>query len=472
METTILRAIVRAPQVAEIVKLLTGPALDELCDQPSVSSTLDAFQICIKKLVLPSIRKEWTALQEVLQSLDQIPPTPNGAFHLLLQLGKVCERTELCHKLLSLPSTERDPRQRDRVARRLSVRLYIPNESEYARTKLRRWVDELNDPHQQLQLGSLGNLTILADNYLEQLDPAYIYPRLRSVYKACSEARVKGSYGSVAEVESMPTRRHFAMKTFQDVYFSRNWDEIRDELVILQVCNHKNLLHIVDAFTTKDTEMNLVFGPWAPYSLHKLLYSPNKEREKQCSWFRPNNAESTAIIFRLMYGLADGLQFLHDISIKHKDIKPSNILLYLEGDSDNIRPILADVGKSKVSRDDATTLYTDSTRMFLAPEQVDKQKSTLQADVWQLGCCFASLLALACGGTEATHSLRNSVIDPPGTQGVYSIDYKSFMAELNRICGGVQHISKALVIVKSMLAMESESRPSIHQVFGQFSTLV
>lgn len=104
--------------------------------------------------------------------------------------------------------------------------------------------------------------------------------------------------------------------------------------------------------------------------------------------------------------------------------------------------------------------------MSLAPEQVRKEQSTLQADIWQLGCCFALLLALACGGTRAAHSLRHSIIDPPKTQGCFGIDGGNFLAELDNICGSAQHLSKALEIVKSMLIEEPESRSNIHKIFA------
>ena len=270
----------------------------------------------------------------------------------------------------------------------------------------------------------------------------------------------------------MLTGRHFALKTFRDVFFEEDWETHRDELVILQACNHPNLLHVVDAFKTGDTQLHFVTEPWAPYTLFKFLYSFDQEREKRCSWFKPNNAQSTAIIFRLMYGLADGLQFLHKMSIKHKDIKPTNILLYREN-SEEIQPILADVGKSKVSREGATTRYTDSSYMFLAPEQVAEVMSTLQADIWQLGCCFALLLALMCGGKDATHSLRHSIFDPPDkTHCCFGIDHEIFLAQLDNICGRVQNLSEALAIVKSMLVKEPESRPDIHAICARLHALV
>jgi len=98
-----------------------------------------------------------------------------------------------------------------------------------------------------------------------------------------------------------------------------------------------------------------------------------------------------------MYELADAVTYLHANQIKHKDIKPENILLYREGNVAEITPLITDFGVSKVFSKDALTNYTDSTRSYLAPEQLHKESSTLKADIWQLGCSFAYLLALVAG---------------------------------------------------------------------------
>ncbi|KAI0441077.1 kinase-like domain-containing protein [Xylaria telfairii] len=472
MEIPIL-LITQIPKVQRVLDLLASEKLDQLCSQPHISDIIQALQARIKKLELPLIREEWAELKRELLSPSA---TPDAASRLLLWLGKVCVRTQLCHDLLSLPSTSKDHRECDRSARRLSVQLHIPGESKYVETKFKRWANESHNLQDLLRPGLSEDVTKLVGLYLQQLMPTYIhaYPKFpTSVYKICREITAKGSFGSVTKVESRLTRRHFAMKTFRDIYFPKKWETLRDEMVILQVCCHPNLLRIVDAFKTGDTALHFVTEPWAPYTLFQFLYSPDNEREKRCRWFKPNDPDSTAIIFRLMYGLADGLQFLHTISIKHKDIKPSNILLYLETDPRKIKPILADVGKSKVWYEGATTRHTDSTRMFLAPEQVCKKQSTLQADIWQLGCCFASLLAFACGGDNAAHSLRNTCLDPPSqTHGCFGIDREHFLVELDKICGSTQRVSKALEIVKSMLVEEPESRSDIHEIFARLGRLV
>jgi serine/threonine protein kinase len=315
-------------------------------------------------------------------------------------------------------------------------------------------------------------LQIFVDDFSKQFTQRYLHvypedPPYR--YMSCEPGH--GSYGTVTKVQSTLTNREFALKTFGKVFFPPDEERILDELAILEVCDHPNLLRLIDAYKIKDdrTKIHFVIEPWAPYTLDKFLYTTEDQRARECSWFKPGNRASTSVIFRVMHDLASGVRYLHERSIKHKDINPRNTLLYLEG-SMEIRPILADVGKSKVHRKDGSTRYTDSTYEFLAPEQLDKLESTLQADIWQLGTCLAFLLVLACGGTAATHSVWHSVVNSAdGRSCCIAMELDHFMAELEKFCDAQ---SKALGIVKRMLDKDPKSRSDIHEVLAALNNLV
>ena len=46
----------------------------------------------------------------------------------------------------------------------------------------------------------------------------------------------------------------------------------------------------------------------------------------------------------ILYGIAEGMKYLHSIGIIHRDLKPSNILL-----DENFYPKICDYGTSKLS---------------------------------------------------------------------------------------------------------------------------
>lgn len=145
---------------------------------------------------------------------------------------------------------------------------------------------------------------------------------------------------------------------------------------------------------------------------------------------------SDRCIYHIMVDIVAAITFLHERSIKHKDIKPQNILLYRE-DTGTIRPIVTDVGETKVYRAGTPTDPKRSSYEYLAPEQLletEDMQSSLKANIWQLGCCFAMLLAVTRSGLSGLEKLWNSFTNTAENSSC-NIAYESvqFMVTLNDI---------------------------------------
>ncbi|KAF3066337.1 Leucine-rich repeat receptor-like protein kinase PEPR1 [Daldinia childiae] len=104
--------------------------------------------------------------------------------------------------------------------------------------------------------------------------------------------------------------------------------------------------------------------------------------------------------------LFDALGYLHREKIRHKDIKPSNILI--KGD----QIYVADFGISRNFRD-ATTSKTKSqdperTERYMAPEIDCDERRGRATDVWALGCTVLEICTVASGNTieELNEHLR------------------------------------------------------------------
>lgn len=218
-----------------------------------------------------------------------------------------------------------------------------------------------------------------------------------------------GSYGTVRKVRHRKTKEPYAQKTFQKVFSHRDRQKILKELALLELCLHKNTIQLIDAYEVdcEPHNIHIVTTPWAPYTLLEFIRSSDTNRKASCPWFEPARLKSDTCIYRMMYEIAEAVCYLHRHSIKHKDIKPDNILLFRE-QTRALTPILTDVGKSKVFRPGSTTDYVKSSYQFLAPEQLNLQDSSLKADIWQLGCCFAMILAVSRGGTPSSDTLWSS----------------------------------------------------------------
>jgi serine/threonine protein kinase len=101
--------------------------------------------------------------------------------------------------------------------------------------------------------------------------------------------------------------------------------------------------------------------------------------------------------------LAEGLEYIHSKNLIHRDIKPGNVLIYVDSTDGQITMKLADFGLSKsVNGRGSYTMNSGvkGTFTYLAPELLQKLmqneeilgRGTIKSDVFALGLVFVFLL--------------------------------------------------------------------------------
>ncbi|OCL06084.1 kinase-like protein, partial [Glonium stellatum] len=95
--------------------------------------------------------------------------------------------------------------------------------------------------------------------------------------------------------------------------------------------------------------------------------------------------------------LCQAVIYLHGAQIKHKDIKPSNILVH------NDTVILTDFGiahdYSDLDEGSNTGGPTGFTAAYAAPEVVRQERRNRSADIFSLGCVFLEMITVVLGET-------------------------------------------------------------------------
>lgn len=107
--------------------------------------------------------------------------------------------------------------------------------------------------------------------------------------------------------------------------------------------------------------------------LHQLIESSRKNKE-----YMPEQ-----LIWDICRQITEGLHYLHNNSIMHRDIKPHNILITSQGTFK-----IADLGISRNLNSQTSTLHISKigTPLYAAPEMLRKQPYDFKIDMWALGC--------------------------------------------------------------------------------------
>lgn len=167
----------------------------------------------------------------------------------------------------------------------------------------------------------------------------------------------KGAFGEVDHVRSRLSRNEFARKRMlRGRTFSKDKEAIlgfERELEVLKRLSHQHLVKFIGSYTDPKY-VSLIMAPVAECNLAEYLK------------ISPFPAETKVELRRFFGCLSSGLLYLHENQIRHKDLKPSNILVY------NGTVLITDFGTSLDWKDKGnSTTYripTAITPKYSAPE--------------------------------------------------------------------------------------------------------
>lgn len=147
--------------------------------------------------------------------------------------------------------------------------------------------------------------------------------------------------------------------------------------------------------------------------------------------------------------------------------------------SPNIRPLLTDVGVSKVFVRGGSTKFDDCPYILLAPEQVAHLERNLRADIWQLGCCFALVLGMAKRGRAGRDGLWDNFCRTEdrcacqiATENAHLLKSLKALCDEGSSKGEALSNQLAYELVSGMLDKNHETRLDIHQVLSRLDLIV
>jgi len=214
---------------------------------------------------------------------------------------------------------------------------------------------------------------------------------------------------------------------------SEEVDALKNEVTILGICNHPHVVQLYESYITSDKI----------YMVQDLLSGGELfDRIIEQTFFSEVEAA------KVVYQIADALNYLHNQDIVHRDLKPENLLL--TDKSENYQVKIIDFGLAKQSKE--LMSMPCGTPGYVAPEILKRRKYHKEVDVWSLGVITYILLCGFPPFHDDGNNLKN--LYKQIRAGKYSFP-KKYWSSISK---------EAIQLIKTMLQVKPRSRISAKKI--------
>jgi len=195
--------------------------------------------------------------------------------------------------------------------------------------------------------------------------------------------REKLGVGAYAVVDTVKIGDNFyARKSIGGIRQQHTREVIQAELKIIHALEHPHIVRVLLTYEERQ-QFSIIMHPLADNDLETYLANKVCETERE-----------HALIWKWITCLVNTLAYIHSKDIRHKDIKPRNVLV--KGD----KIYFTDFGSAHMFSEggESTTTGRPSghTRTFCAPEVINEESRNRSSDVFSLGCVLAEMAAWSC----------------------------------------------------------------------------
>ena len=176
-----------------------------------------------------------------------------------------------------------------------------------------------------------------------------------------------GTYSNVYRAIDKKTKIYVAIKEIDKLRFNQPKELLDNEIEIMKKIENENSIELKDKIETE--EFLYIITDYCEYDLE--TYFKNK-REKP---FSINEIRETLI------QINNTLKLMLKEKLTHRDLKPKNILIYLDKLNKNIIK-LSDYGSSKAI---SKTMSIAGTPLTMAPEILNDENDLSKGDLWSIG---------------------------------------------------------------------------------------
>ncbi|CAI9637373.1 unnamed protein product [Alternaria burnsii] len=281
----------------------------------------------------------------------------------------------------------------------------------------------------------------------------------RVLTKALDLEKENRGYGFVDKVISTISYREYARKLIlRGRTFRQDRDVLRDfenELQVLKKLSHHHIVRLIGSYTDP-RYVGILMAPVADCNLKALLST------------HPLSLDTRSLV-RTFYGcLVSALRYLHENELRHKDIKPENVLIKSHA------VYLTDFGTtldwSDLGHSTTTGFASRLTPRYAAPEVATNQPRNTSADIWSLGCVFLEIWTELCD-----HSVSEllSFMESHGSKSSsYYANISAVMKWCDLLSSGTSNDANVPgPWIRSMLQIDTSARRSIQSLAEEIQTL-
>ncbi|KAF2267472.1 kinase-like protein [Lojkania enalia] len=278
----------------------------------------------------------------------------------------------------------------------------------------------------------------------------------------------QGRNGFVEEVQcrsGVPSfvRKRIEVRSSYHFPKERAIEEIKREIAILRKVEHPHVVKLLGSYQEKEGYHHsyfLLMSPVGENDLEAFLRIAT-EANRGGHQNEKERTQTKRLLGTWFLCLSSALAYLHNLGIRHEDIKPKNIVHR----GDDI--YFTDFGSSRLvdpaSQNTSTENPALSTRLYAAPEAMMDEAGNLRkhgakSDVFALGTVFVEMLTVL--DNQDISKLRGNL--PPNTP------YHKIITLFDNWFKIRVHSHLYHTCIKPMLAQERKDRPSASEVADSF----
>ena len=183
----------------------------------------------------------------------------------------------------------------------------------------------------------------------------------------------KGAFSTIYKAEHKYNKKIVAIKEIPFDNLGKVKESIKTEFMIIKNMDNKNIIKLHDVFFD---------------NINKNIYIVLDYHQKgDMSNFLNGKPLREIYAKKYMRQLSNGLEYLFNNKILHRDLKLQNLLI-----SDDLNLIITDFGFARYFDNDNMLYTVCGSPLYMAPEILLKKKYNNKSDLWSVGIIFFEFL--------------------------------------------------------------------------------